>query len=184
MPPRVTVSSVVLARCPDPSQGRIWEWLDRIQVQGRLGGPGCPGLGGIVIRVRKPADSAGRDGRDGRNGRDGRDGTERDGKPIESGLNLREAASAAERPPFPSAGQRMGTRPEPSEAGSGAIQHYLVRSFLRPQGAGTGLFGREAAEKMLSYTTPVHRDGTDGRDGTRRTGRDGTGTGRLKPVIE
>ena len=59
--------------------------------------------------------------------------------------------------------------PNRLKAGSPAIQHYLVRSFLRPQGAETGLSGPRRARKMLSYTTPVQDE--TGRNGTGRTGR-------------
>ena len=72
----ITVSSVVLARSSEPAKGGFCKWLDSIQVQAGLGRPGCTGLGGVVVKVRKPADSAGRtDGRD-ETGRTERDGTE------------------------------------------------------------------------------------------------------------
>ena len=53
------------------------------------------------------------------------------------------------------------------------IQHYLVRPERPNIPLLHGLPRRKAAEKMLSYTTPVQQGGT-GRDGTGRNGRNGT----------
>ena len=78
--PDVTVSSAVLARSTKAGKAGFLERLDRIQVPGGLGRPGCTGLGGVVLEPLKPPDVT--DGTDGteRDGRTGRNGTERDGK--------------------------------------------------------------------------------------------------------
>ena len=76
--------------------------------------------------------------------------------------------------------QRPVATVNPGKPGFTAIQHYLVRPFRPCYPLLHGLFWPFRPEKMLSYTTPVHEDGT-GRErdgtGTDGTGRDGTGTG-------
>ena len=77
--------------------------------------------------------------------------------------------------PVPSCPVRPVLNPEPAEAGSMAIQHYLVRRFCGEHPLLHGLSGAKGTRKMLSYTTPVQRTRRDGT-GTERdgTGRDGT----------
>ena len=65
---------------------------------------------------------------------------------------------------------------EPAKPVLTAIQHYLVRLKAEQHPLLHGLFCSKAAEKMLSYTTPVLGTGRDG-NGTERE-RDGNGTER------
>ena len=117
----------------------------------------------------------GRDGTDG-TGRDG-DGTGREGTDAWGRLDRQEEEDAACCIDDDALGSG---NPEPPKAVPAAIQHYLVRLFLRPQGAGTGLSGPSRAGKTLSYTTPVQgrADGTDGTDG--RDGRDEEAGSRMQ----
>ena len=66
--------------------------------------------------------------------------------------------------------------PEPAKPVPAAIQHYLVRVFAAESREYNGIIDPVRVDYTLSYTTPVHEDGTgrerDGTDGrTERTGR-------------